>query len=176
MKRFVSLAVLAASATASADREVSLYTPPGSKELVVRLNDDGELAALVGTGRGGVVRCYAESDGVIGNYEEPLAGCFVAIRRDGRVVAPPAPNADKRLSTEHLIHVTEGTLFIEPGPKRDTRLVTIGGAIGTALGLWIDCGGKPRDVACQADHAMGGKFEWQIQLVVGKNGVVARPA
>lgn len=176
MKRLLVLAVVSAAGTALADDGVVLYTPNGL--LVVHMSDEsGDLAKLVGDGKRGPMRCYAEADGVVGLHDQPMIGCFVAIKRDGSLVAPPMlSTSPKRIETYHFSGISDGALQIQPGAKPDTLALSISGNAGSLIGLWVDCLGKPRDLKCEGDHGMAGRFNWTIELVVTKGGGVKRPS
>src|SRR5215470_16112206 len=113
----LALIVGVLAATAHADTSASVYTPAGM--LLVRLDDGGKLASLVGAAKKGVVRCYVAADNVQGSAgagEVGIEGCFVGIKRDGKLVAPPATN--KRWDMSHLAPDLDGSLMVEPARRR----------------------------------------------------------
>jgi hypothetical protein len=75
-------------ALARADSHLSVDVPSGM--LLIGLGDDPALVTAAGTK--GVVRCFADTDkvtAIVGAGEVEVTGCYVGIRRDSKLIAPP---------------------------------------------------------------------------------------
>ena len=170
MKILASVILLAAT-SASADPKVSLYYPGGT--VLVHLDDDtGAIAKLVGTDKKGVVRCVTATDQIVataGAADVDVTGCFVAITRAGKLVAPPA---GKRWDFSHLIPFDDGGLRVDANATGDALELAIDGAAGNAIGLWVDCADTRGDLRCRQVHGMVGKFNWDVAFAVTKGGGV----
>ena len=169
--RLATLVIAVLGTTAYADNAATIYTAKGM--LLVQLEDDGKLAALVGNGHKGVVQCFTADDKVeatMGAGEIEVTGCFVGIRRNGKLAAPPS--AKTRWDLPHLAPEMEAGITVEAGKAKDTLQLMIGGMGANAIGLWIDCTDKRGDVRCQEDNGMAGKYSWDIVFTVGKGGAI----
>ena len=159
------------SSVAAADNTVSLYNPTGQPMLVALGDDAGKIDALVGHGKTGVVRCYQENDGytgVSGAADGPIVGCYVAITRDGKLVAPPAKT---QWSLAHLFPLPDASLTIDEAKTGELTL-TIGRGVANAIGLWVDCADKRGDLRCRQNSGMLGKFGWEVAFTITKGGGV----
>jgi hypothetical protein len=160
-------------AGAHADSVAEPYFPD-DKTLLVKLDDaSGELARLVGKAHKGVVRCFDKTDkvvGIIGAGEYDVTGCFVAVRRDGKL-APPPP-ATKRWTMTHFMPPLNGGLRVEPVGKTGDLAVTISDGTGNAIWLWIDPSAKHDELSLEPNAGMAGKITWEPRFVVGKGGTI----
>ncbi len=167
MKAAVLLVLL--PALARADSHLSVYVPSGM--LLIGLGDDPTL--VTAAGNKGVVRCFAETDkvtAIAGAGEVAVTGCYVGIRRDGKLIAPPAG----RLSFSHLMPPLDGTVSIKQ--TKDAVQLQLDGSAANAIALWVDCADKRGDLSCRTNNGMLGKFHWEIAIDVLKGGAVRRPA
>jgi hypothetical protein len=156
----------------AADPSAELSRLP-NRNLLVHIDDDsGQLAKLVHTGHTGVVRCFDKSENLQNTEGVPVVGCFVAVTRDGHLVAPPSDKAWPR--TYHTNWMGTDTLAITA--RSATKLeLTISGMTADVLGLWVDCAdGSRGDLTCHEQAFTGDKFTWDISFGVGTDGVVTR--
>jgi hypothetical protein len=153
---------------AGADQRVWLYNPGNT--IVLYLEENGWILQHVGDGKQtGPVRCYSLADKLTvdkGNGADRLEGCFVEIDRNGALRAP-TPTKDWPL---HRMVDLDAALDVED--RKTFAEVSIGGAAGNALGLYIGCADKHGDVRCRSTTARDGSVSWAIVFGVGKHGAL----
>jgi hypothetical protein len=171
MKILAAVTCTLLASTAHADSSVSIYHPKGM--LLVSLGDGGGKLGPQVAGNRGAVRCYTAADKITataGAGEVDVTGCFVGIRRDGKLVPP----VGKRFDFSHMIPPLDGTFAVSPA--KDAQQVLITGVAGNAIGLWVDCAERRGDLRCQQNSGMAGKFSWEVRFDVLKGGNGRAPA